>query len=408
MIKIFATSVKIIIVDNLIFNCYHTNDGVKMKNKSKLWTIWVLCVLLLASCSTTVQVKNLLPSEINMGMYKNLAVTSCQPFDNSIYWSHQINGIDLDRVIELPSITPMALQKSVATYCQNALFDSLDESKFFILTDPELTTDLISLGEAFGNPQELFINKGINAALATKISYISHREYLYKQDKTETDSLGDTTTIGSDYYLHQEVAINISYSVIDILQNSIITTGVLSDEEEEEFLVGTYLVDDGSGSSSYTQYLNMAPNLKDLYVTCIDGFVEKIRNKLAPVWTNTNVSLMKNSPKLESVENAYKEVRKKNLMVAYNTFISAWDDKRHIPSGYNAALLLQAMGKLEESISLMEDVYDYTGNPTVLKRLTIMNKNLEDYNKASDQIAGITSGDDSQLQVFSLETFFSD
>jgi len=379
-----------------------------MKNKSKLSIISVLCVLLFASCSTTVQVKNLLPSEVNMGMYKNLAVTSCKPFDSSIYWSHQINGIDLDREIKLPSITPMTLQKSVATYLQNTLFDSLDASNFFELTDPKKTDDLISLGEAFGNPQELFIKKGINAVLATKITYIHNREYLYKRDKNETDSLGNITKIGSDYYLHQEVAINISYSVIDILQDSIITTGNLSDHDEEDFLVGTYLVDDGSGSSSYSQYLNMAPSLKNLYVKCIDRFVEKIRNKLAPVWTNTNVSLMKNSPKLKSVENAYKEVRKKNLMVAYKIFNSAWNEERHIPSGYNAAIILQAMGKLEESISLMEEVYDYTGNPVVFKRLTIMNKNLEDYNKASDQIAGIESSDDSHLKVFSLETFFSD
>ena len=379
-----------------------------MKNKNKLLIVGVLCVLLFVSCSTTVQVSNLLPSEVNMGMYKNLAVTSCQAFDNSIYWSHQISGTDLDREIDLPSLTPMSLQKSVATYCQDALFDSLDKSDFFNLTDPETTSDLISLGETFGNPQEIFIKKGINAAIATKITYLSHREYLYKMDKTETDASGVTSTICTDYYLHQEVAINISYSVIDILQNSTITTGALSDEEEEDFLVGTYLVDDGTGASSYTQFLNMAPNLKDLYVTCIDGFVETIRKKLAPIWTKTNVSLMKNSPKLDSVEDAYKQVRKNNLMFAYNTFISAWDSQRHIPSGYNAAILLQGMGNLEESITLMEEVYEYSGNSDIFERLSIMRKNLEDYNKASDQIAGIEKDDDSQLQVFSLETFFSD
>jgi len=378
-----------------------------MKNKTKLWIIGIFCVLLFASCSTTVQIKNLLPSEVNMGMYKHLAVTSCQPFDNSIYWSHQINGIDLDREIDLPSLTPMALQKSVAIYCQNTLFDSLEESKFFALTDPETTSDLISLGDVFGNSQELFIKKGINAAIATKITSLDHREYLYKEDKTEVDVNGNSI-VRYDYYLHQEVSISISYSVIDILQNSTITNGYLSDDEEKEFLVGTYLEDDGSGSSSYTQYLNMAPNLKNLYAICIDGFVEKIRTKLAPVWTYNNVSLMKNSPKLESIESAYKNVRKSNLMVAYNTFILAWEDGNHIPSGYNAAVILQAMGKLEESISLMEEVYDYSGNSSIYNRLSIMKKNLEDYNEASNQIAGIEDDGDSQLEVFSLETFFSD
>ncbi|MDD4082481.1 MAG: hypothetical protein PHD05_03795 [Sphaerochaetaceae bacterium] len=377
-----------------------------MKNKNKLWIIGVLCVLFFASCSTTVQVKNLLPSEVNMGAYKNLAVTSCQPFNNSIYWSHKITEIDLDRQIDLPSLTPMSIQTCVAKYCQDALFDSLEDSKFFTLTDPELTSDLISVGNNLGNTKELFTKKGINAILATKITYLDYREYIYKKDKTETDSNGDS--IGKDYYLHQEVAINLSYSVIDVLQNSIITTGSMSDEEEKETLVGTYLIDDGTGSPSHTQHLNMAPALGNLFTVCIDGFVETIRTKLAPVWTQTNVSLMKNSPKLDSVEDAYKQVRKNNLMVAYNTFISAWDDERHISSGYNAAVVLQAMGKLEESISLMEEVYNYSGNSSIFKRLSIMRKNLEDYNEASDQISGIEKETDSQLDVFSLESFFSD
>ena len=399
-----------------------------MKNKNKLWIIGVLCVLFFASCSTTVQVKNLLPSEVNMGAYKNLAVTSCQPFNNSIYWSHDIKGkvcsqcnliedfdcgedpLDsedpVDQSIELPSITPTSLPKSVAIYCQNALYESLDESDFFNLTDPETTSDMISLGEVLGNLQEIFIKKGINAILATKITYLDYEEYLYKKDKTETDSNGDS--IGKDYYLHQEVAINLSYSVIDVLQNSIITTGSMSDEEEKETLVGTYLIDDGTGSPSYTQHLNMAPALGNLFTVCIDGFVEKIRTKLAPAWSYNSVSLMKNSPELESVESAYKQVRKNNLMVAYKIFISAWDDERHISSGYNAAVVLQAMGKLEESISLMEEVYNYSGNSSIFKRLSIMRKNLEDYNEASDQISGIEKETDSQLDVFSLESFFSD
>jgi len=377
-----------------------------MKNKNKLLIVGVLCSLLFVSCSTTVQVRNLVPSEVNMGAYKNLAVTSCQPFNNSIYWSHKITEIDLDRQIDLPSLTPMSIQTCVAKYCQDALFDSLEDSKFFTLTDPELTSDLISVGNNLGNTKELFTKKGINAILATKITYLDYREYIYKKDKTETDSNGDS--IGKDYYLHQEVAINLSYSVIDVLQNSIITTGSMSDEEEKETLVGTYLIDDGTGSPSYTQHLNMAPALGNLFTVCIDGFVEKIRTKLAPAWSYNSVSLMKNSPELESVESAYKQVRKNNLMVAYNTFISAWDDERHIPSGYNAAVVLQAMGKLEESISLMEEVYNYSGNSSIFKRLSIMRKNLEDYNEASDQISGIEKETDSQLDVFSLESFFSD
>jgi len=377
-----------------------------MKTKIKLFIVAILAMALFISCTTMVSVKNLVPSDVNMGQYKDLAITPTQIYSKSVSWPKIKQG-DSDRDIDLSSFTSMNLQQQVANYTQNSLENSLSRSDFFNLTDPISTQNLITAGKVIGQSQKIFVDAGVSAILATKISDLDYNQTIEMDDATMINSIG-VSTDSTNYYLHQEADIEISYSVIDVLQQNVITSGSIEKTAEKDTLVATWIDDyDGAGTEKFTQITHVAPDLEDLFEDCIDEIVEEIRNKLAPQYSYSNVFLMKNKPELKSVKNTYKVARKGNYTLAYNEFYNAWTSSRHIASGYNAAILLQAIGKMDEAEKLMEEVYNYSGNPKILDRLNTMKQNLKDYNQATLQITGEQKSGDTEVQLVTLENFFA-
>ena len=61
-------------------------------------------------------------------------------------------------------------------------------------------------------------------------------------------------------------------------------------------------------------------------------------------------SLMKNKPEDENADKAYDAAKDGNLDLAREVFLEEWQNAKHLPSGYNAALLA-ATGDYDDAIS---------------------------------------------------------
>lgn len=378
-----------------------------MKNTRKSVSILLLVLLVfsivlgLTSCATTVQVKGLIPAEIDLGKYRNLAVASTRSFSFNSYnrpspWIRNMGAGG----ITVASGIPRNLEAQVASYATDRLVNTLQNTGFFSLIKPEIT-DAYLAGASVGlDAFSLLQQSGATALMNSSISYMDCDEYIYSKSRTKwvaeevgTDGKlvpGHEVVVGTDYYLVQTATVTFSYTIVDISTGSILAARSFTDKVNKEVQLGSYD--------------SFAPSVVPLYTKMIDAFQSGIRRQLAPSWVTKTVYLMDNKPKNDAAKAAYKQVDKGNLQIAYALFMDQWTEVRHVPSGYNAALMLEALGNLESAIDLLQRVYDYSRDTQCYETLLRMRQAYSEQTKAVEQLTGDTSSTDSSLHVTQVVT----
>ena len=74
------------------------------------------------------------------------------------------------------------------------------------------------------------------------------------------------------------------------------------------------------------------------------------------------------------------------LRDSYNIFLKIYNDTNYFEAGYNAAMILMAMGQLNESESLMNNVYENTGNIKALEALSDIENEINQAKRLEKQI----------------------
>ncbi len=375
-----------------------------MKNTPKRTPLLLLALILvalvsLASCASTVQVKGLVPAEIDLGKYRNLAVASTKSFSFNSYsrpsaWVRSMGAGN----ISVASGIPRNLEAQVASYATDRLVNTLQQTGFFRLIQPEVTDAYIAGASVGLDSFSLLRQSGATALLNSSINYMDCDEYVYSKLRTKwvtVDESGNTVpghevVVGTDYYLVQTATVTFSYSIIDLSTGSILAARSFSDKVNREVELG--------------RYDSFAPSVVPLYTKMIDAFQGGLRKQLAPSWVTKTIYLMDNKPKNEAAKAAYKQVDKGNIQIAYALFLDQWTEARHVPSGYNAALMLEAVGDLNGAIGLLQQVYDYSHNVQCYESLLRMQQALVEQTKAEEQLTGGTSSGDGEVSVTQVVT----
>lgn len=382
-----------------------------MKNISKrislLLTLIVLVVLVtLSSCASFVQVRGLVPAEIDLSKYRNLAVASTKSFSFNTYsrpsaWVRSMGAGN----ISVASGIPRNLEAQVASYATDRLVATLQQTGFFKLVLPEVTDAYIAGASVGLDSFSLLRQSGATALMNSSINYMDCDEYVYSKLRTKwvpdrwvpnsstgsTDFIpGHEVIVGTDYYLVQTATVTFSYSIIDLSTGTILAARSFSDKVSKETELGRY---DG-----------FAPSVVPLYTKMLDAFQGGLRKQLAPNWVTKTVYLMDNKPKNDAAKEAYKQVDKGNLQVAYVLFHDQWLDIKHVPSGYNASLMLEATGDLNGAVGLMQEVYDYSHDSQCYETLLRMRQALAERAKAEEQLTGSKTVGDGDVFVTQVTT----
>ena len=381
-----------------------------MKNTSKrtlalLTLMMSVMLVVLSSCASFVQVKGLVPAEIDLGKYRNLAVASTKSFSFNSYgrpsaWVRSVGAGN----VSVASGIPRNLEAQVASYATDRLVNTLQQTGFFKLVLPEVTDAYIAGSSVGLDSFSLLRQSGATALMNSAINYMDCDEYVYSKLKTKwvpdeytTDENGRQVfvpgheiIVGTDYYLVQTATVTFSYSIIDLATGVVLAARSFSDKVSQETELG--------------RYDSFAPSVVPLYTRMLDAFQEGLRRQLAPNWVTRTVYLMDNKPKNDAAKEAYKQVDKGNLQVAYVLFHDQWTESMHVPSGYNASLMLEAVGDLNGALSLMQQVYDYSHDPQCYEALSRMQRALAERAKAEEQLAGGGAAKDGGVSVTQVVT----
>ena len=229
-----------------------------------------------------------------------------------------------------------------------------------------MLTDQYLKGIRYGisNSSQLY-DKGADAIFTSEIEYLDYNEYPvygdYIRIRNPKYVAGgvDPEYIDSDVKsvtIIQVAKMKISYSIIDLQNGNILASNSYTKQYKH--------------SVSLNPYANL--DAKWMFEDIVDSFVSTTKEDLVPHTVYTSLELMDNKPSNEIASQAMKLVDKNQLLQAQLLFEQAWDQSNHLPSGYNSALLLEAMGKRSDAIYLMQDVYNKTGSTDAIREYTRM------------------------------------
>lgn len=384
--------------------------GLSMQRKSTIWIVAALTILVLASCSTTVSVKSHVPSEVNMSSLRTLAVASVAVSDKLNVSTQSVKtitvGSGVDSTVRIFSRWNSTIEKTLAKYAQDKMYQSLQQTDYFTLVNPSNTDALFKEGKMLGQTRQRFMDAGIDAIISTKLSILSFDEYITSQNRTEYDFVTKTNKdVGIDYYFETSMVINFEYNVVGVAQNKIVTSGSANRDIEDRTLAATYRYGtNGISDGKFTYAISSAPRLDEYYRNAVASLVSNIAIELAPRWVYSTETLMDNKNKIESIKEAYKLASDGNYYEAYSLFNAEWNSSFDLASGYNAAILLYARGMLSEAIDYMSNVCDVTYSTQAEAKLYSMKEAQRLWNIADQQVNGTVP--DATVEEFEIRNFF--
>jgi hypothetical protein len=379
-----------------------------MRSRKTVLLVCLIALIVLTGCQSTVTVKHLHPAEVNLGNYRTLAIASTGV--GTMGRAYGFSNVRFDDFgLWLSSGYQSGTASSAAQYASSMLTGALQASDFFTVYPPENTDNYLGLGM---DGYKMLQNKGVTAVVTSSISYFDLDENTYTEDVTEYRT--DKTTgksvkyvTGKKYYLEQTVTLTLTYAVKDLQSGTILTSDSLTGKRSRDTLIAQrkYAGSADFDDERYYSY-SYAPSVNDMVQTIINSFRTPIQRKLTPTWRTEEIALMSNKPKVATVADAYKLADQGSVEAAYQVFISEWNNSRHVPSGYNAALMLEAEGKLDDAVTLMNEVATSSGNGQAYSALSRMQSAQKNYSDAMNQMSGTSPSGESGTSKTQIVTGF--
>lgn len=337
-----------------------------MKIRSKMVFLLTLLVIILlfGGCATRIDVKRLVPATHSMANYRNIALLPVKPYRLPIFETPGALVEDLSgsAPFRVYSGYQSFIEKSLANYSGELLKRELEKSSYFSLVETNFSNMADIVGEKYGTTE-------LEAILDVQVRRLDVEEYVYARKVVNEDA---TETLV--YYLRQKIGLEISYSVLDVQTGKAIYKDSFQNREEY-----TYALDSKKGPVIYAP--DLTPKLRQMS----EDLITSIVNSIAPRWVSSSISLMANRPKLPHLEDSYKAVKEGRLNFAYSQFLQEWEFSGHVASGYNGALILEALQRREEAIKLMQKVWQSSGSQKAKKQLDRMYRYREDQGEAESQ-----------------------
>ena len=331
---------------------------------------FLLLLVSIAGCATRIPIQHMVPAEDNMSEYRDLAILSVEPFQFNFLENPSSIVPDLSGTFPVrvyPGYQPFS-ERILAEHATGTLVEALEDTGYFNLLPP-------SEADLFGSRIHGLQTLGSDAALRVKFDRLDIEEYVYARkvevdvqdsDSTETEELA--------YCLRQKISVSLSYEIVDTLDGQQVYARTFRERQEK-----TFTLDPDEGAVLF------APSLTPALLDMIDRMVLDMTESLAPRWVRSNIALMKNRPEVGGIETAYTAAEEGQMAAAFKTFHEEWQVSRHVPSGYNAALLAEALGRREEAIELMDAVFSMSGNGKAERQLDRMRRYQADHALAVSQ-----------------------
>ncbi|MDR2999880.1 MAG: hypothetical protein LBU89_01335 [Fibromonadaceae bacterium] len=129
------------------------------------------------------------------------------------------------------------------------------------------------------------------------------------------------------------------------------------------------------------------PDAEGLLRNALTSQIATIRQDIAPYRSTEVRTLAEDKTGISGVKEEMKEalahVKAQNYKIALEAYLKIYEQHKSVAAAENASILYEALDDAEAALSLMQKVYEDTGNPTVQAVIARLNRNLADKAKVA-------------------------
>ena len=303
-------------------------------------------LFLFTGCATRVKIEVVQPAEINMAKMRKIAV-----FD----FSHNVEPVDslgdlffnvLERNIGLDPDDSYLMDR-IADYATQRLIETLLATDYFscqnsgaIHLPPSSTSQTVDF-------QKIGRELKVDALILGTINKGKCNTDTFNKEKEVYDKTLKKDVTKMSPWIKRKCRLSLSYRVIKTADGSLITTKNFSRSKTEE----------KSGTDDF-----VLRDPLDFFQDMIEEILPDISRQLAP-YTVTQYRKLKDDqsddPELEHAEELVEAGFYERALAIY---IEHWRKSSNPAAGYNAAILHEAKGNLNEAIELLEKIIENTSD----------------------------------------------
>ena len=346
--------------------------------KRNLIVLLVLILMVITSCSTSMSIRYQQPSNINMANYRNVAVASATKYAGNQRLPMFLRFDISDPTIQLYTIFSTFdfnnVNDRAAAEVSNMVSKVFTQSSYYSVMPNSKTDTYLDLYRIGKDPSKMLREAGIDAVIIPKITRFYNDEYV--DASYSTDSNGNKV---AKYYIHRSVDIAITITVLDTATDRIVAS--------KEYSAYEYDVELFDPKFPYIFSVTQS----DIVSRAVSDMVSSVVADFVPTTKTAYIDFMSNKPKNERVKPAYKAAENGDYSYALNLFLSTWNTERHVPSGYNAAVIIACNGNIDDALSLLDEVR-MVANDSKVNKLYVNLLNLKKKNEAAaEQYSGSTN-----------------
>lgn len=321
-----------------------------------------VCVVILAvlsfifiSCATTIPVTVTRPSKIDVGSAKTISVLPFNVSDDMPFWLVVLTG-NFDQG-----------QVNAADYLTSGLNKKLASSRYFTLLD--VPHEKYESNNSIKS--DIYITGKIISFYSNVDSYTEKIEENTSKKKDAPEFLGEKSEKKVKYVEHYKrtISTSIEYKVVETKSKRILYTNVK---------------DISASSSNYDNRSSVPSSL-----SLIDSYLDRIQNdiltNIQPYNVTLNLKLLDDKTKNEDLADAKSLAKNGNISQSKEKYYSVYESTGDFTAGYNAALLMEAQGNLEDAKSLLEDLVIGTSDDRAIKALDNVQYEINEKQKFQNQ-----------------------
>jgi hypothetical protein len=325
----------------------------------------------LCSCGTAARIVMMKPAEVNMAGARRIAILDFSyPQNHSKALTFQDAWTNaMERSFGIKKFNKESLQERIAYYATDEMVLTLANTGYFEVIKPEDVSNAVA-GSDKSTADPIVIGQ-IVGAQAIIVGDISD---MGKDDSTVERTIKQKDKDGNEYeqtvyYYKRTLSIKLTYRAVNTSSGVIMATKTVSDSKTDEI-----------------EYENKN-NLRDaelVYQDMVRDMLPIIARQIAPYKVTEFRSLVGDETKNPLMEKADKFVQQELYDDALKIYISVWKETKNPAAGINGAIMYEAVGDVDNAISLAKEVSNATANERAMeeyKRLLNVKAEQEEVRK---------------------------
>lgn len=316
-----------------------------MKKLHLIYALFLLTVLFMFSgCATTVVAKVKRPAEIDIPGAKSVSVLSFKTEKTNDIWAFFSTFFEEERETD-----------RIARFLSDELNDLFIEDDYYSLIEPRTVKKAIDNGNEI--PCDVYVT-----------GYIEYYDSdIEKRKRSKKDDEGNEKVW---YEFYRRVSCRIVYQIVESKTNKILYIN----SRELRATSGDY-------DSRYS-----VPSGDRLLESDLRSFAKSIVRKMQPYYENVTFTLLSDKTKDPAMKYANELAKKSYISESCDAFLDLYDQKGYMEAGYNAAMLLYALGDYYYARDLMQEIADVYHSSKAMDRVHEINKDIEKNERLKAQL----------------------